>query len=196
MLLSLSSKIIDKNDVIEYCQMQNPNFDAAKVPNIIIKLVNAQVLSRMRKNDFEPADEDLTDYSLWACALCYCLEWVAKAGEIHLFTGDVQRDSLGKSTVEFQRWQPMFFFANGAAEKFYDLLPHKTFEMLGNEFFHAWIFNKTRKWSFVEFGRQNEDGNHEIMVGNAETAPTFLDTYYMMVKEYVQTVPEDTSDSA
>lgn len=80
---------------------------------------------------------------IWVSALNFSFEGLARHGLVEQSSGDVQTAKIGDMQTTFQRWQPMFFFAQGMAEGFYELLPHETYRMRGNRYIRAW-----RRWMF------------------------------------------------
>ena len=174
--------IVEKSDLVDFIQLQQPGFTESDIPDIVLTLVDNMVKSRIREKGYNP-DDETSDYSIWSMAFFYTLDWLATAGKIHQFSGDVMSSKLGTSEVRFQRWQPMFFFATGMAEKFYDLLPKETFRMIGNGFFQAWVAYKSLNISLISAGTMEWDGTITELIGENES--DLFSQYFQMVTKYV-----------
>ncbi len=81
-------------------------------------------------------------------ASAFILSLLCKARIITQTTGELLTDQFGQVKYQFQRTQPMFFFAQGSSEPFQKLLPYETFRMMGFDFCKAYkqyyIFNAKR----------------------------------------------------
>jgi len=82
---------------------------------------------------------------LWASHVCLVLESLSMRGQIEQSSGDVAESKIGNVTTQFQRWQPMFFFAKGMAQGFFELLPHLTYQMKAMQLVRAW-----KSWTFKQ----------------------------------------------
>lgn len=82
---------------------------------------------------------------IWAGSICMWMEYLCQRGQVQQVSGDVSELKVGQVETKMQKWMPMFFFAQGNAEKFYALLPHDSYRMQAYEFLTNW-----KKWYFDE----------------------------------------------
>lgn len=68
----------------------------------------------------------------------FYLELASQNREIENTFGTLKTDKLGDMTRTYDAGMPMFFFAQGAAQGFMDLLPHETWRMRGYKFVRAY----------------------------------------------------------
>lgn len=95
-----------------------------------------RVLVVMRVYDI-PTESDALGF-LREAASCFILSLLCKARVITQTTGELLTDQFGDVRYQFQRTQPMFFFAQGSTEAFQRLLPYETFRMMGFEYCKAY----------------------------------------------------------
>lgn len=136
---------ITRDEICEWISYQRPSgplWDNI-MPEVFLKLMDSFVFSSLVEygidvgeyNGSGSHDDPLDRVNLlWAASLCYALEILCMQGIIEWSTGDVALRRLGKATHQYQRWQPMFFFAQGVSDPFMDLLPHRTYLMMSREY--------------------------------------------------------------
>lgn len=133
----MSSKYITKSELLQWIQEQVP--DVTNIPNRIMTKGHAMVdrtLVNMRVYDI-PTKNDKLGF-LKEAASCFILALACKARVITQTSGELLTDAFGEVRYQFQRTQPMFFFAQGTAESFQRLLPHETLRMMAVEFCRAY----------------------------------------------------------
>lgn len=133
-------QFIEKADIVAWVQLQLEDFDNADLPEIIVEMATAKVLaelSKRRVHDLPTEDDDF--HFLKFATMSFSLELLCKSRKITQTSGDILRDGFGDITVDFQRANPLFFFAQGTSESFMALLPYETFRMYGYAFIDAWV---------------------------------------------------------
>lgn len=133
----MSEKYITEAEILEWVQEIRP--DVASIPDRIMIKGNTWVdrqLVMMKVNDI-PTKSDSLGF-LREAASCFILSLCCKARIITQTTGELLTDRFGDRIAQFQRQQPMFFFAQGTAESFQRILPYETFRMMGIEYCRAY----------------------------------------------------------
>jgi hypothetical protein len=107
----------------------------------VIDNANDRVDSQLSINSFfSTPDAGSTYYkNLQRAAESFGLEELNMMGKIRWSTGDVSSMKEGDFSIEYQKWQPMFFFAQGDSARFNNLLPHETWRMMGMRYIDAFI---------------------------------------------------------
>jgi len=133
----MSEKYITKAEILQWVQEIDPL--QTTIPNRIMNgghtwvdrtLVNMRIRTIPKKSDAIGL--------LREAAACFILSLCCKNRIITQTTGELMTDEFGERKVQFQRTQPMFFFAQGTAESFHRLLSHETFRMMGYEYCRAY----------------------------------------------------------
>jgi len=123
---------IIKADIVDWVKIQLEDFVADDLPQILIDMATSKVLGELvkrRVKDLPTVDDDL--HFLKFGTMCFCLELLCKSRKITQSSGDVLRDRFGDVIHDYQRSNPLFFFAQGTSESFMALLPYETFRMYG-----------------------------------------------------------------
>jgi len=141
-------KYATKDDIIFFVQMFNEDFEPEKVDDRLLKISNARVDAWIIEHGMRP--QNITDRFnlLWSAVVCFALEFLCYTGDLQWSTGDVALQRLNRVTYQFQRWQPMFFFATGSSDPFKGLLPHETYRMMA----YAYVEAYCRDDFFAEYG--------------------------------------------
>jgi len=130
------------DEVLEMLEYANLDIEAAHIPSVLTKLITARICGFLEEWDlaFDSLDE-LGDpkFYIWASGMCLYLEFLAMRGQVHWNTGDVAEQKVGDVGTKYQRWSPMFFFAQGNAPGFYALLPHDSYRMMAYEMARKWF---------------------------------------------------------
>lgn len=129
----MSNKYITKAELLEWIQVQVPK--VTNIPDRFMTKGHALVdrtLINMRVYDIPTKVDDLG--FLKEAASCFILALACKARVITQTSGELLTDAFGEVKYQFQRTQPMFFFAQGTAESFQRLLPHETLRMMAIDF--------------------------------------------------------------
>ena len=140
--MSYESKYIDKNEIIGWIQIQNPDAEETDIPDDIMNKAHAKVDAELvlkRCKDIPTDDSTDTLGFLKMATQCFVLAMLAKAGLITQTSGELLTNKFGDVMYQFQRTNPMFFFATGASEPFMDLLPYETLRMYAISFVKAYV---------------------------------------------------------
>ena len=130
-------KYAEIEDVTYFVNLFDFDFDGNELTDRFMKMVEARIDQMIISNRVRPVNITDRFNLLWCAAVCMALEILCYLGKLKWTTGDVALERLNKVTYAYQRWQPMFFFAQGAAEPFYQLLPHDTYRMMGYAYVRA-----------------------------------------------------------
>ena len=144
--MAYTSKYVNKATVLEWVNVQRPFIGEANIPNIIMDKAHIKVdaiLMRMG-NVVTPTRNDSHDFLKMACA-SFVLTMLCKAKIIAQTTGELLRERFRDIEINYQRTNPLFFFATGTSKSFMDLLPYETFRMYGYAYLRAY-----NKWSFYK----------------------------------------------
>lgn len=133
-----TSKYVTKADVLAW--LNYPDLTASDIPDQVLKTADARIHAYLLRRGFHVKKNKLGDKLnlLWSAALCMCLELLCYNGIVTWTTGDLAMHKLNRTTHTYQRWQPMFFFAQGSAKGFEALLPHETYRMMAFAFCEAY----------------------------------------------------------
>lgn len=133
----MSEKYVSKTDILQWVQKID-----AKVTDISDHIMNKghawvdRTLTNMRVYK-HPTTSDAKSF-LKMAASCFILSLLCKNRIITQTTGELATDKFGDVAYQFQRTQPMFFFATGSSEPFQRLLPYETFRMMAVDFCRAY----------------------------------------------------------
>jgi hypothetical protein len=139
--------IPSEQEILEYLEYATFDLTVEKIAYALIsKLVTAEIYRWIESEEIDiDSLDDINDpkYYIWSAGMCFYLEYLSMRGQIQQSSGDVKTHKVGDVMTDFQRWQPLFFFAKGMAEAFYELLPHETYRMKGFQFMRGW-----KNWKF------------------------------------------------
>jgi len=135
------TKYIDKSSILAWCQLQREKL--ADFPSGILDKAHVKVDATIVNKGCYDADDGIptTDDDLNFLSMatqCFCLALLCKAGVITQTSGEVLSNRFGDVMYQFQRTNPLFFFATGASEPFMDLLPYETLRMYAYSFISAY----------------------------------------------------------
>lgn len=139
-------KYVDKATLMEWINVQRPFLTVAGIPNIIMDKAHIKVdtvLMRMG-NVITPTKNDSHDFLKMGCA-SFALAMLCKAKIIAQTSGELLREEFRDIQIDYQRTNPLFFFATGTSKSFMDLLPYETLRMYGYAYLRAYI-----KWRFYQ----------------------------------------------
>lgn len=131
-------KYIEKSDIVEFVQMFDEDFESSQMSNLLLKMVNAKVDTYIIEHGVSPVGVKDKLNLLWSAALTTAIEILCNIGKVTWSTGDIALEKLNKVTYQYQRWQPMFFFASGSSDSFKGLLPHETYRMMAYAYVDAY----------------------------------------------------------
>ncbi len=126
------ASFIEKADIVAWVQIQLEDFEEDDLPQIIVDMATSKVLGELvkrRVKTLPSVDDD--NHFLKFGTMCFALELLCKSRKITQSSGDVLRDRFGDVIHDYQRSNPLFFFAQGTSESFMALLPYETFRMYG-----------------------------------------------------------------
>jgi len=140
------ASFIEKSDIVAWVQIQLEDFEEANLPDIFLDLATSKVLGELVKRRVKtlPIENDENSFLRFA-TMCFCLDLLCKSRMITQTSGDMMRDRFGDVIHDYQRANPLFFFAQGTSESFMALLPYETFRMYGYAYVDAYV-----KRAFVE----------------------------------------------
>jgi len=140
------TKYVNKATLMEWVNVQRPFLTEADIPNIIMDKAHRKVdtvLMRMG-NVIIPTRNDIHDFLKMGCA-SFALAMLCKAKIIAQTSGELLREEFRDIQIDYQRTNPLFFFATGTSKSFMDLLPYETLRMYGYAYLRAYI-----KWRFYQ----------------------------------------------
>jgi len=121
---------ITKADIVAWVQIQLEDFVEADLPQIFIDMATSKVLGELVKRRVKTLPTVTDDFNFLKFAtMCFTLALLCKSRKITQSSGDVLRDRFGDVVHDYQRSNPLFFFAQGTSESFMALLPYETFRM-------------------------------------------------------------------
>jgi hypothetical protein len=131
----------DKATLLEHAKDANRFLTAADVTDATVQHANMKVSMALRTNGIQGTISTTeADYELLQmAAICFGLEKMCMDGKIRWSTGDIQSVTEVKFKTEYQKWQPMFFFAQGDSARLNNLLPHETWRMSAYKFVDSFI---------------------------------------------------------
>lgn len=147
--MSYVKKYVDKETVLEWILIQKSGATITAIPSAVIEEAHAKVDAEIVKkkcfniDDGLPTEVDENNFLKFA-TFSWCLALLCKAGTIGQTSGEILTTEFGDVKYQFQRTNPLFFFATGASDPFMDLLPYETLRMYGTSFVKAYC--KFRFW--------------------------------------------------
>jgi len=140
------TKYVNKATILEWVNVQRPFIGETDIPDIIMDKAHTKVdaiLMRLGVVD-TPTRNDSHDFLKMSCA-SFALTMLCKAKIIAQTTGELLREQFRDIQIDYQRTNPLFFFATGTSKSFMDLLPYETFRMYGYAYLRAYT-----KWLFYQ----------------------------------------------
>ena len=137
------TKYVDKATVLQWIKLQLPNYQESDIPDAILDEAHAKVDAEIvNKKCFDidvglPTAVDENSFLKFA-AFSYALALYCKTTKIGQTSGEILSNRFGEVMYQFQRTNPLFFFATGASEPFMDLLPYETLRMYAYSFIKAY----------------------------------------------------------
>jgi len=136
-------------EILEYLEYATFNLTVDKIAyGILSKLTTSEIFTWLEREEIDiDSFDDIDDpkFYIWSAGMCFYLEYLSMRGQIQQSSGDVKTHKVGDVMTDFQRWQPLFFFAKGMAEAFYELMPHDTYRMKAFQFLRSWKHWKFKK---------------------------------------------------
>lgn len=145
----VADKYVDKDTVLEWILIQKSGATITDIPDAIMDEAHAKVDAEIvNKRCFDlddglPTESDANDFLKFA-TFSWALALLCKAGSIGQTSGEILTNQFGDVKYQFQRTNPLFFFATGSSDPFMDLLPYETLRMYGMSFIRG--FCKFRFW--------------------------------------------------
>jgi len=134
------ASFIEKTDIVAWVQLQLEDFVADDLPQIIVDMATSKVLGELVKRKVKtlPTEDDSNHFLKFA-AMSFALELLCKSRKITQSSGDILKDRFGDVRHDYQRSNPLFFFAQGTSESFMALLPYETFRMYGYAYCDSYV---------------------------------------------------------
>jgi hypothetical protein len=136
----MADKYLTKTEILGWLTVQLEGATVADIPQIILDEAHAKVDSEIiNKKCTGGIPSTVDDYLFLKFAtLGFALSLLCQAGLITQTSGEVLTNKFGDVTYQFQRTNPLFFFAQGASKPFMDLLPYETLRMYAFGFIKAY----------------------------------------------------------
>lgn len=137
------TKYLTKNEIIGWVNLQNEKITVGDIPDDILDKAHVKTDATIVNKNCWDKDDGLptrADDALFLkmATQCFCLALLCKAGVITQTSGELLSSRFGDVMYQFQRTNPLFFFATGASEPFMDLLPYETLRMYAYSFIKAY----------------------------------------------------------
>lgn len=134
------ASFIEKSDIVAWVQLQLEDFVADDLPQIIVDMATSKVLGELVKRRVKilPTEDDSNHFLKFA-TMSFALELLCKSRKITQSSGDILKDRFGDVRHDYQRSNPLFFFAQGTSESFMALLPYETFRMYGYAYCDSYV---------------------------------------------------------
>ncbi len=137
------TKYITKAEIIGWVNLQNNKLTVNDIPDDILDKAHVKVDATIVNKKCWDKDDGLPTKAddplfLKMAAQCFCLALLCKTGSITQTSGELMSSRFGDVMYQFQRTNPLFFFATGASEPFMDLLPYETLRMYAYSFIKAY----------------------------------------------------------
>ena len=131
---------IEKSDIVAWVQIQLEDFKEDDLPEIIVDMATSKVLGELVKRRIKtlPTEDDKSHFLKFA-TMSFALELLCKSRKITQSSGDILKDRFGDVRHDYQRSNPLFFFAQGTSESFMALLPYETFRMYGYAYCDSYV---------------------------------------------------------
>ena len=144
------TKYITKAELIGWLNLQRDDLTVDDIPDDILDKAHVKTDATIVNKGCWDKDVGLpteTDEPLFLkmATQCFCLALLCKAGVITQTSGEIASNRFGDVQYQYQRTNPLFFFATGASEPFMDLLPYETLRMYAYYFLKAYC-----KYRFYE----------------------------------------------
>lgn len=142
----MSDYYCEKSDIVAWVQAggYHEDFQESDIPDQFLKTASAKIHTWLLEHRVNPKSTKIPDKLnlLWSASVCFVLELLCYTQIITWSTGDIALHRLNKAVYQYQRWQPMFFFATGSSRGFVGLLPHETYRMMAYAFCTAYSEKK------------------------------------------------------
>lgn len=99
------------------------------------KVITTLVIKKIK--EIPGSDDDY--HFLKFATMSFILAMLCKARLVTQSSGDILRDRFSDVVHDYQRSNPLFFFAQGSSKPFLELLPYETFRMYGYSFVSAYV---------------------------------------------------------
>ena len=134
------ANFIEKSDIVAWVQIQLEDFKKEDLPDLFLDMATTKVIGELVKRRIKilPTEDDEFHFLRFA-TMCFCLDLLCKSRVITQTSGDMMRDRFGDIIHDYQRANPLFFFAQGTSESFMALLPYETFRMYGYAYCDAFV---------------------------------------------------------
>lgn len=140
----MTYKYVSKADILEWVNIQRPRLAVDDIPDLIMSQGHARVDGFLfRKGIMTAPGGNDTNSFLKLAAGCFILSLLCKAKVIATTQGELLREEFRDIQIQYQRTNPLFFFATGASKPFMDLLPYETIRMYAFDYLRAYL-----RWRF------------------------------------------------
>ena len=178
-------KYVDKAAILEWVNVQRPFISEDDIPNIIMDKAHTKtdtVLMRMCIGD-TPTENDVNNFLKMATA-SFALAMLCKSKIIAQTSGELLRERFRDIQIDYQRTNPLFFFATGTSKSFMDLLPYETLRMYGYAYLRAYC----KKKFYTETGQKQP-------LGKLAFDKTSRGAYWNEPREYADVADAEYGDT-
>jgi hypothetical protein len=156
-------KYVDKATVLQWINLQLDDWEEDDVPDAIMDEAHSKVDAELVNKKCYDKDEGLPTESddagfLKFAAFNFALALLCKGNVIGQTSGEILSNKFGEVMYQFQRTNPLFFFATGASEPFMDLLPYETLRMYAYSFIKAYCMFKF----YEKYGRRTPQPKYAV----------------------------------
>lgn len=151
----------ENEDILNAISAMRPDFRLPDIKDFWVDLATFKVDSYLRMAGLTTPCTDIADMLKYASIFMY-LEAAANVGQIQSTFGDLKKRKTGDVEYEFDPKSPMFFFAGGSVQGFYDLLPHETWRMQAYQVIKGYIRaeyveRSGQKWHYAAMAVDDSD---------------------------------------
>ena len=132
-----------KQDILSILIFFRRDFTKDNVSDTILYLaamdIKASLVGKhIRYADIDPLTDPDVDF-LKAAEICFYMEHAGMTRQIENTFGIVTEKRVGNYSTRYGSDMPMFFFAQGSAGPFLELLPHETWRMRGYKYVKGYV---------------------------------------------------------
>lgn len=146
---------MSKSEILTWVNLQFRDEEVlteSDIPDEIIEEANAKTVTELLRLSIAPGDipEESDDFMMLKYATqAFSLSLLCKARVITQTSGEILSEAFGEVSYQYQRLNPLFFFATGTSKPFQELLPQETFRML----FYSFLRGYERYYFYQQYGK-------------------------------------------
>ena len=132
----------EESAIFELISVRRPEFTEASINATWHALATAEVNAYIVRSGVIIPATDANSFLLLA-EVCFYFEIAAQHRQLKPVIGQVHEERVGNQKTQWAKIMPMFFFAQGNAEGFYNLLPAETHRMRAMKLLESYISHYT-----------------------------------------------------